>query len=163
MASASGLEETGVSCLEALRAGDAERFQALAMEIRAWRNVWDTKALMAASECLSEGYGEKWVYSAFRGQFFNEAEEAEKLKAAELKAERARQAERDKADRIAEEMRQLEMRRAKLKEDYKKNAALVSSLAYETCAKLLFTDKERALMNQVCLDKFTQFGLPKTE
>lgn len=148
-ASASILGDLADECMVAVEANDDVAFKAAADAIRKRSDVFDTKALLRAEECLSRGYGEPWEYWLPASAFMTSAEVQNRLagvaadKAAKALSEALAKvaAERVEAERIA-------------------NAARVAEMVYASCSTLLGQDQVAAMTNPTCVDSFLANGLP---
>jgi hypothetical protein len=149
-AHAERLADLASQCQDAVQAGNAAAFEAIASEIVKYQNVFDTALNKAVVDCLSQGSGEPWEYDWPSGEFKSSADVVAGLRAADA-AEAAKARKAAEARRLAADL-------AVAREE---NAARVATLVYAACSTLLDRDQVAAMTNPVCIESFLASGLPQ--
>ena len=143
-------------CVAALEASDTPRFDLAAEAVKRSHGVLNIAARETAAACLSQGYGEPWIYHERSGQFMSEVDYAARYKAADAALAYTSKVDDqnriDEVERLAEQSRK-EAARAE-------NADRVAALVYVSCLTLFTRDRVAAMTNAVCVESFLQTGLP---
>lgn len=166
-AHADTMMDTASACLAALDQGDRAAFEAQASTILGWRSIFHTKAIAAATECLSSGYGTAWEYHPPSGRFVDASSLAPEkaalaLEKAALAADRQRAIDAADAAR-AQDAENTKALAALITEQTKRrvqNDAALDASVRSACTRLASADDIAAFTNPVCVDIFRRYGLP---
>lgn len=144
-----GFSDLADQCMTAIEAGDTSAFEVAAEAIKKRSDVFNTEARKKAEACLSQGYGEIWVYDFPASRFMTSQKVLEGLAAAN-------------AAKLAKAMEEVERELAAADLAHRKaeNAERVATLVYGACTTLLARDEVEAMTNQLCVDSFLTNGLP---
>lgn len=165
-------------CLSALKVGDVDLALEKATEIKTWRFLQGGRFISGGADCLSGVYEEEFVYSLIFNEYVSaevekkardEASNRREKQQRKLKEELAKQAAKEKEQRIIREQRlkelQLELEIAKqhvedAERERQRRLAELNRKALGACNKLYSKRPNEALLNQVCYSLFTLSGLP---
>jgi hypothetical protein len=136
-------------CMLAVEAGDDDAFTTKAAAMQQRKDTFDTMAMAMAEQCLSQGYGEPWIYYSPAGAFMSVADREARLQAGADARQRAAKAE---ATRLEDAAFSEAARKA--------NSERVSAMVYTSCAILLSRDQIGAMTNAICVESFLTNGLP---
>jgi hypothetical protein len=149
------------ACRAAVASGDQSSFLEIAERMKMWRNIFDQQLRTGSVQCLSDGFGESWVYEWSSGMMLP-ATEAAKVKE-RAAAEAAAQKQRDEAERarLAEGQAALRRLQDEIAAAREKQRSEVFLAMADACRTLYRRDSILALTNRMCLDVFLETGLPK--
>lgn len=144
-------------CEDALATGDKDSISSAISRITEWRHVFDTKLRSRAEKCLSAGYQEEWVYDWPLGIFAAKSDVDERSKVASERAlDRRSKDDRQRAEREKAAMQVI----ADAQQRKEANEARILTESFQACARLYARDRDAAMLNSICIQRFIQFGMP---
>ena len=162
---AQSADELTEKCLMAVESGDLDEALALAERVKSLRSLFSTRIISNGQECLRRATGKEWKYFTTTGQFLSD----DKADAEEEFIAGAETRKREKSEML--ELLQCKLSEARFERDLLINefrafselrSVELQGATIAACSELYASDSNAALLNQVCNEVFTEWGVPNT-
>lgn len=146
--------EMVTSCIQAIKVDNRQLAKKLAAEIAEFKNLFSVTTIKMAEQCLQKTFGAHWKYFSTRGRFLSGDQALEEQ--AYISGASDRKAKLEKAKM---QLSGIEMEFGLLREA---GAVEVQNETLKACSILYGQNQAQALVNSVCNNSFSAFGLPNS-